>query len=255
MTRTLQGRWGWFSIDRISMGGVQAMACLLLAMVLSAGCADTRHVMSVDKSGFLGEELYAKMTPGDESKLEAALKWVDYKAVEKGITKVILDPIVMYRQPQHTGGGNSNENSQMLLNYFYNKAYLALSKNFEMVDKPGPGTLRFQIAVTDYEQSWVALDMISTVVPQLRVVAELKGLATDKPTFVGGVQVEVKVSNSENGQVVAAAIDRRVGSKTLTKGTDNWADVKNAMDFWALQGQYRTCVLTHRPDCGEKPKP
>jgi hypothetical protein len=74
----------------------------------------------------------------------------------------------------------------MLLNYFYNKAYLALSKNFEMVDKPGPGTLRFQIAVTDYEQSWVALDMISTVVPQLRVVAELKGLATDKPTFVGG---------------------------------------------------------------------
>jgi hypothetical protein len=56
------------------MGGVQAMACLLLAMVLSAGCADTRHVMSVDKSGFLGEELYAKMTPGDESKLEAALK-------------------------------------------------------------------------------------------------------------------------------------------------------------------------------------
>ena len=256
MTRTQQGRWSWFPNERLSMGGVQAMACLLLALVLSAGCAETRHVMSVDKSGFLGEELYAKMTPGDESKLEAALRWIDHDAIGKGnYTKIILDPIVLYRQPEHTGGGNSNENSQMLLNYFYNKAYLALSKQFELVDKPGPGTMRWQVALTDYEQSWVALDMISTVVPQLRVVAELKGLATDKPTFVGGVQVEMKISNSQNGQVIAAAIDRRVGGKTLTKGTDNWADVKHAMDFWALQGSYRACLIAKRPDCGEKPKP
>jgi hypothetical protein len=250
---------GWCSAERkISMGGVQAMACLLLALVLSAGCAETRHAMSVDKSGFLGEELYAKMTPGDESKLEAAMRWIDHDAIGKGMkmTKIILDPIVMYRQPEHTGGGNSNENAQMLLNYFYNKLYLGLSKHFEMVDKPGPGTMRWQVAITDYEQSWVALDMISTVVPQLRVVAELKGMATDKPTFVGGIQSEVKISDSETGKVVAAAIDRRVGGKTVGKGTDNWADVKNAMDFWALQADYRACLIVlKKTDCGEKPKP
>jgi hypothetical protein len=111
------------------------------------------------------------------------------------------------------------------------------------------------MAVTDYDQSWVALDMISTVVPQLRVVAELKGLATDKPTFVGGVQVEAKISDSLTGRIIVAGIDRRVGSKTLTKGTDSWADVKNAMDFWALQADYRACLVARRSDCGEKPKP
>jgi len=236
------------------MREVGAMACVLLAMVISAGCAETRHVMSVDKSGFLGEELYAKMTPGDESKGEFALIWRDDSAISHGVTKVILDPIVMYRQPQHLGGGNTNENAQILMNYFFNKVYLALSKHFEMVDQPGPGTIRFQAAVTDYEQSWVALDMISTVVPQMRVLVELKGLATGKPSFVGGVQMEVKVSDSQTGKVMAAVVDRRVGSKTLTKGTDSWADVKNAMDFWALQGAYRSCQLTKRPDCGEKPK-
>jgi hypothetical protein len=248
---------GWYSLERkMSMGGVQVMACLLLALVLSAGCAQTRHAMSVDKSGFLGDELYAKMTPGDESKLEAALKWVDNSAVEKGhYKKIILDPIVLYRQPEHLGGGNSNQNTQMLINYFYNKMYLGLSKHFELVDQPGPGTMRIQIALTDYEQSWVALDMISTVVPQLRAVAELKGMATDKPTFVGGVQAEAKVSDSETGRVIGAAIDRRVGGKALRKGVDNWADVKNAMDFWALQADYRACTLAGLGNCGEKPKP
>ena len=190
------------------------MACLLLALLLSAGCAETRHAMSVDKSGFLGDELYAKMTPGDESKLEVALKWVDTSEVEKGhYKKIILDPIVLYRQPEHLGGGNSNENTQMLINYFYNKMYLGLSKHFELVDQPGPGTMRIQLALTDYEQSWVALDMISTVVPQLRAVAELKGMATDKPTFVGGVQAEAESFRFRDWEGDCGGDRRRVGER------------------------------------------
>ena len=189
-------------------------------------------------------------------KLEAALQYEIRSQSRRGIiTKIILDPIVLYRQPQHMGGGNSNENAQMLINYFYNKLYLGMSKHFRDGGKPGPGTMRLQVAITDYEQSWVALDMISTVVPQLRVVAELKGMATGKPTFVGGVQAEVKVSDSETGKVIVAAIDRRVGGKTIRKGIDSWADVKNAMDFWALQAEYRACIVAGLENCGEKPKP
>jgi hypothetical protein len=80
-------------------------------------------------------------------------------------------------------------------------------------------------------------------------------MATDKPTFVGGVQTEFKVSDSMSGVVIATAIDRRVGSKSITKGVDSWADVKNAMDFWSLQADYRACVLAGLPNCPEKPKP
>jgi hypothetical protein len=236
------------------MRRLTVFALSIFAVVAVTGCAETRHVTSVDKSGFLGKELYDKMTPGDESKLEAALRWIDFSKDYSPYTKVIVDPVVLYRQPQHMGGGNSNDNAQMLINYFYNKLYLALTKHFELVNEPGPGTLRVQAAVTDYEQSWVALDMISTVVPQLRVTAEAKGLATGKPSFVGGVQIEVKISDAQTGQVVAAAIDRRVGGKTLGKGVDNWADVKNAMDFWALQADYRFCVVTKKANC-VKPSP
>jgi len=229
-------------------------ALIVCILIGASGCAETRHVMSVDKSGFLGKELYEKMTPGDESKLEAALRWRDDSVDWRGYTKLILDPIVVYRQPQHLGGGNSNDNAQILVNYFFNKLYLAASKEFELVDTPGPGTIRVQSAITDYDQSWVALDMISTVVPQLRATAELKGLATGKPSFVGGVQIEAKVSDAQTGKVLVAAIDRRVGGKSLGKGVDSWADVKNAMDFWALQFIYRTCVMHGKPNC-VKPSP
>ena len=83
---------------------------------------------------------------------------------------------------------------------------------------------------------------------------ETRSNPADKPSFAGGVQAEVKISESQTGEVIGAAIDRRVGSKTLTKGTDSWADVKNAMDFWALQSAYRACMITHGIEC-VMPKP
>jgi len=229
---------------------------LLIVIVFVSACAATRQA-TPDKSGFLGEALYERMRPGDPSKGElAALIWVDPNVigVRPTLKGVILDHIVLYRQPQHLGGGNSNEAAQELLNYFYNRLYVDLSKRYELVDTPGPETVRLQVAVTDYEQSWVALDMISTVVPQLRAVSTLKMLATEKPAFVGAAQIEVKLSNAQTGEIVAAAVDRRVGGKTLTKGMDNWADVKNAFDWWSELTVHRLCVVSGGSNCPEKPK-
>lgn len=222
-------------------------ACLLATVVL-AGCAATRHSTHVEHSGFLGQGLYDKMKPGDESKLEPSMTYREDRDFTH-YTKVILDPVVLYRQPHEQGGGNSNTDAQELINYFYNKIYMELSKIVEVVDKPGPNTFRLSFAVTDYEQSWVALDMISTIVPQLRVVSELKGVATGKPSFVGGAQIEFKGSDSMTGAILAAGIDRRVGGKTLGKGTDSWADVRNIMDFWSKGIAYRVCVVGKKPNC------
>jgi hypothetical protein len=101
-------------------------------MVMLSACAATRHSTHVDKSGFLGEALYEKMRPGDPSKGEsAALLWVDPHMTGRhpNLKGVILDHIVLYRQPQHLGGGNTNEAAQELLNYFYNKLYVELSND------------------------------------------------------------------------------------------------------------------------------
>jgi hypothetical protein len=239
------------------MRTIYGLLTIVAVMVMLSGCAATRHATHVDKSGFLGEKIYEKMRPGDPSKGElAAFIWVDPDVIglHPNLKGVILDHVVLYRQPQHLGGGNSNEAAQELLNYFYNRLYVDLSKRYELVDKPGPETVRLQVAITDYEQSWVALDMISTIVPQLLAVSTLKMLATEKPAFVGAVQIEVKLSDAQTGKIVAAGVDRRVGSKTLTKGTDNWADVKNAFDWWSELAVHRLCVVSGGSNCPEKPK-
>jgi uncharacterized protein DUF3313 len=239
------------------MRKIYGLLTLVTVMIIVSGCAATRHATHVDKSGFLGEDLYEKMRPGDPSKGElAALLWVDPDMIGRhpNLKGVILDHVVLYRQPQHLGGGNSNEAAQELLNYFYNKLYVDLANRYELVDNPGPETVRIQIAVTDYEQSWVALDMISTVVPQLRAISKLKELATEKPAFVGAAQIEVKLSEARTGKIVAAAIDRRVGGKTITKGLDDWADVKHAFDWWSELMVHRLCVVSGGSNCPEKPK-
>jgi len=247
---------GFLRVPDVAVVGVRGMAFLLLAVVFSVGCAETRHAMSVDKSGFLGEALYEKLTPGDPSIGEASLRWVDNSAKGQKESKVILDPVVLYRQPHDVKKeGNPNQDVQELINYFHSKIYEALSKHFEIVNKPGPQTYRVQVALTAYEERWVALDMISTAIPQMYLVSELKALITDKPSFVGQAQAEAKISESLTGRVVAAAIDRRVGGKTWGKGTSSWADVQHAMDYWALQIGYRVCVVSGKTGCGEVPKP
>jgi hypothetical protein len=52
--------------------------------------------------------------------------------------------------------------------------------------------------------------------------------------FVGGAQVEAKLEDSVSGQVLAAIVDKRLGSGSATAGFQwRWGDVQNAMDFWA----------------------
>jgi len=230
----------------------QMLVLFVLAIVILVGCAQTRHVTrerDIDKSGFLGSELYEKLAPGDEKQLEPAFRWRDDTVNYGQYSKVMLDPVLLYRQPHHVGGGNTNENAQALIDYFHAKLNDALSKYVTIVDKPGPDTARLQLALVDYEATWVGLDMVSTLYPAARVLAEAKALAVEKPSFVGAVQAEFKLSDSESGQVMIAGIDRRVGGKTLSKGVSRWSDVHNAMDYWALQTAYRVCKLTAKPDC------
>ena len=221
-------------------------------IVILAGCAETRRVLQehrLDKSGFLGHDLYKKLTAGDETQLEAAFRWRDEQVAMKQYTKILIDPVILYRQPQDAGGGYSNEEAQILLNYLHTRTVEEISKYVTVVEKPTTGAMRLHVALTDYEQTWVAMDMISTLHPVGRVIAEATGLAVEKPSFVGGAQIEYKLIDSVSGKTLAAGIDRRVGGKTLGKGFSRWADVRGAMDYWAVQAAYRLCMSMGQSNC------
>ncbi len=216
-----------------------------------AACAKTGHRMdvSVPDSGFLGAEYYAKLTPGDEDKYQASLRWISPNMDLTKYDKLMLDPIVSYKGKKGKTEGIAPEDEQRIVDYFYNALYTALQDDIQMVDKPGPKTFRLTVAVTTLEQSNVALDTVSSIHPGSRLLTTAVGWVSDKPAFVGAAAFEAKLRDAQTGKVLAAGIDKRVGGKTIGKGFSEWSDAMNAFDFWAVQSKYRLCKRQQRAGC------
>lgn len=228
---------------------------ILLVLVIATGCATTRGEYgllkpNIPNDGFLGE--YAqRLMDGDESQGQAAHFYNDPHLSDIGprYKKAMLDPVLFFRAEGGIAEGMSQQDAQTLANYMHATMYKVLKEHFEIVDQPGPNTIRFKFAMSNAESRWVGLDVISTIVPQFRALAELQGLTTGKPSFVGSAVLQYKAVDAETGKVLAAGIDRRVGGKALAKGLDKWDDVIHIVDFWGQLGSFRLCKLKSMPNC------
>ena len=199
---------------------------LLLVMVISAGCAATRGEYGLMKSdlpndGFLGE-YSQRLKAGDESQGQAAHFYNDPNLREVGprYTKAMIDPVMFFRDESGIATGMNQKDAQILANYLHNTMYKVLKEHFEIVDQPGPDTMRFKFAMSNTESRWVGLDVVSTIVPQLRAVAELHGFTTGKPSFVGSAVLQYKAVDAQTDKVLMAGIDPHIGDKTLAKRFD-----------------------------------
>ena len=219
-----------------------------LTFMVGVGCSRTRKSgMPIEQSGFLADYSLLSETdsaiPGDFGPrpkyryINPDADWPEYK-------KVLIDPVSFFssedvRPPREV---------QVFLNYFWAELRKELEQDYELVGSPQPGTLRITIALTRAGERDVTLDTLSTYVPFARALAELKGITSGKPSFVGYAMAEVKITDTETGTLMLAAIDKRVGGKTF-KDFDSWSDVKAAVDFWAKLSVFRLCLLRGESDC------
>ncbi len=225
-----------------------ALAAALAATLILGGCAATSRARGVERSGFLGAD-YDLLQPGNDQ--QAQLRYVRSGVDWASYDKVLLDPVTIWKGKEASGQGISPHDQQILANYFYSVIRGALAKEgLKLVTLPEADALRVQVAVTKANEANVALNVVSTVVPQLRLASSLDQLATGKPAFVGEGQVEVKVTDAHTGELLAAGIDHRVGGKTLDASTfQSWGDVEAMMRLWADHGAYNLCRLQKRPNC------
>ena len=108
-----------------------------------------------------------------------------------------------------------------------------LDQAFEMVDKPGPKVLRIRAALTEAKGARVVGKTVTSIIPQLRLLTTLAGVATDTQVFVGKATIEVDITDSLSDERLAAAVDQRSGTKALRALGGQWKDVNNAFDYWA----------------------
>jgi hypothetical protein len=230
-----------------------AIAGLIGVMLMAGGCAQTTRAPVARDSGFLGAD-YALLKPGkpDQAQLvyfRPGVDWARYR-------KLLLDPVTGWKGKESTGRGIAAHDEQMLVNYFYSVIHGALEKEgFALVTSPEPDTLRIKVAVTKAQESDVALNVISTVIPALHALSSLEKAATGTPSFVGEAQIEVKATDATTGELLAAGIDHRVGGKALDASImTSWGDVENMMRLWANHGSYNLCRLQQRGNCVPPPK-
>jgi len=201
----------------------------------------------VHESGFLGGDAF-KLKKGnkDDPALVYLKPDVDWRAYDK----MLLDPVTFWRHPDAGSQGVSNKDIQVVVDYFYTLIYRKFSRDMEIVKTPQPDTLRVKVAITKAEKSHVVLDVISTVVPQLRLMSALKELVTGKPAFVGEVEIEMKTTDAMTGELLYECVAARVGGKTLdAEHFTSWGEVDEALQYWVDQASYRLCKLRMKSDC------
>lgn len=215
-------------------------------LVFVNGCAGSQQAQHVEKSGFIPG--YVKLRPGGDGEallryINPAVNWRDYK-------KIIIDPVTIWREQGAQTEKVSPEDLQQLADYFWLQIREELRNDYEIVYKPGLGVMKLSVAITEAEASNPALDTISSVVPQLRLLTGAKGLASGGvPGFVGVASVEAKMTNSQTGTVLLAGADRRAGTKNPSGAGYKWNDVEQAYQYWAKALRWRLCKLRGDKNC------
>ena len=208
-----------------------------------AGCAAQKPARDVDlggaeETGFLDDYTILKKRTGGDDLQGALYGYFDEGADFAAYDKMLLDPVEVWR----SAGGAPLADVQRLSNDFYALLYKELSKDYTMVQYPGPNTLRFNVLLMNLQKGTATMDKVTSAVPIGLALSTTKDFVTGKPAFVGEASVQGKLTDAETGKLIAAAVDRRVGGKNLMKEYDSWADVQTILELWSRAVRFRLCI-------------
>lgn len=216
---------------------VIAGVCTLCAGLMVTGCGTTARARKVKTSGFMNDYSILKRTKGDK----AQLLYVNYKTDWKQYDKIYVEPITIWQTKGSPLADVDPDEVKNLASFFHAALVKELEKDYTIVNRAGPNTLRIRLALTEAEKSNVPLDIVSTVVPVGLGVSFAKDLATGTHAFVGKMAAEMEMRDAQTDELIAAAVAARVGEKLVfnTEQISKWGDVNDASLEWAKRLRVR----------------
>jgi hypothetical protein len=178
---------------------------------------------------------------------QALYRYVNPKADIKQYTMVLLDPVMVYKDAALDK--DERENYQKLANNAFIYLTKELEKDYRIVKDPAPGTLRVQMAIVDADSSKPVRNTLSTIVPVGIALSLVKYTATGKQSGVGEITVGMKVTDASTGELLGAALDRRVGGKELSKLWSGWHNADDALQYWAKKLSFALCDMRGGAKC------
>jgi hypothetical protein len=178
-----------------------------------------------------------------------------YRYVRPGIpagtyTRVIVEPVLICKadslsEAQLRDLQTLAHNAQVLLQE-------ELARVANLTNKPGPGTLRIRVAIVEAIEGSPARNFVSSVLPVGLGASLISYAGTGEWKHTGSLTVQLAAFDSQSGELIGAAVDRRVGGKSVEGFLDGWAGANDALRYWAKRLSYMVCKGIARQDC---PKP
>src|SRR5262245_14685446 len=218
---------------------VLPLALVAMSALLSA-CATTKQVA-------MPTPTMATPTPGsaflpDPSLLQAGTTgqidrvYLNPNANWGSYTKMMLDPVTIWSGRGSNMDKASPKEQKALADAFYTDLHNAVSKQCQMVTEPGPGTMRWRIAIVDASSANPFLNTLSTYEPHVHLIDVVAGYAFNDGVayWVGQATAEGYATDATTGTLLWEGQDKRVGTKTWGRDTLNsWDDVDNAFKAWS----------------------
>jgi len=116
------------------------------------------------------------------------------------------------------------------LSYAMNQAVTnELKKDYKLVTKAGPTTMRFRGAVTELIPASRPGNVVTSLVPASRVVMEAQQLTTGISTFSARGSGEFEILDSVSGERLVALADTRYARKQASSSASSWGQIENSM--------------------------
>lgn len=226
--------------------GVAILATVIVAAALPARAKTDKRADRIEFSGFMDNYDDLKRVDGFS---DFVWGYTKRPLILKDYNAAVIDPILVYLRPDTAGVGLDPEKLAELTTFFRTSVMEQLEKlrDFEVVDKPGPGVMRVRIAITDLNVSRGGVNVGTKVAAMATVGAGFLVPAVD----VGGATMECEILDSESGERLVAIVDTDRGRRMFNfKSMKTLGDAKAAMREWAKD--FRTNL--ERIHQGELPK-
>lgn len=190
-------------------------------MVIQCGCATRR----AQRTGFLSD--YSNLKPHSD----VSYRYIPSQATIRRYSKFIIDPVVIHFHTgskaieERTKGKITEQDITDLKNYMHDAIVDAISDQYGIAYRPGPGVARVRIAVTDLKKA----NVLMNIHPGLKLLG----------SGLGGASLEAEWIDSQTGEQIAALVESQLGDRLSLDGLSEWGDAKAIMDGWAQRFRQR----------------
>jgi hypothetical protein len=204
------------------MRNIPAATAVVVVLLGASGA------LAQDKSGFLGDA-YGRLEETTSASNAQVKRWVAPALVK--YDKVLLEKTVLYPEPRSTNQVSS-ATLQAIKAYLDESLRREVGAVAELVDKPGPGTVRLKPAITAAaakDQGFKPYEIL----PAAFVFSQIKK-ASGTRAKEAALAIEWEARDAQSGELVAAGMregrGERLKAPTDSVTLDNY---KPVLDIWA----------------------